>query len=258
MKHNLFDLTGQVALCCGGSSGLGFQFAKALANAGADIALVARRLDRLRDNAALIEREYGVRCYVHEMDYKDTASVTKTVEDVLAHYGRIDILSNAGGSGGSGDSATITDEQWRSVVDCDLNGQYWICREVARLAMIPQNYGRIVNVSSIHAMVSRIRCNTNAYMASKGGIASLSRDLASMWGKYNIMVNVIAPGYFPTELTSTYIDSPAFDELHKTHCPVGRHARIEEMDGLVVYLSSPCCSYTTGQHIAVDGGYACC
>ena len=116
MKNNLFDLSGRVALVAGGSSGLGLQFAKAMANAGADVAIVARRTDKLEENAKQISDEYGVEVYPHYIDLRDAASVTACVEDVVKHFGKIDILVNAGGVGGSGDPATLTDEQWLSLI----------------------------------------------------------------------------------------------------------------------------------------------
>ena len=122
MKNNLFDLSGQVAFCCGGSSGLGLQFAKAMANAGADIALVARRTDRLDENAREIEAEYGVKVYPHYMDLQDSKSITDCVSDVVAHFGKIDILVNAAGIPGGGDPATLTDEYWLNVINTDLTG----------------------------------------------------------------------------------------------------------------------------------------
>ena len=121
MKNNLFDLSGQVAFCCGGSSGLGLQFAKAMANAGADIALVARRTDRLDENAREIEAEYGVKVYPHYMDLQDSKSITDCVSDVVAHFGKIDILVNAAGIPGGGDPATLTDEYWLNVINTDLS-----------------------------------------------------------------------------------------------------------------------------------------
>lgn len=155
MKNNLFDLSGQVAFCCGGSSGLGLQFAKAMANAGADIALVARRTDRLDENAREIEAEYGVKVYPHYMDLQDSKSITDCVSDVVAHFGKIDILVNAAGIPGGGDPATLTDEYWLNVINTDLNGQFFTCREVVRQSMKPNQYGRIIMVSSIHGVCGR-------------------------------------------------------------------------------------------------------
>ena len=172
MKNNLFDLSGQVAFCCGGSSGLGLQFAKAMANAGADIALVARRTDRLDENAREIEAEYGVKVYPHYMDLQDSKSITDCVSDVVAHFGKIDILVNAAGIPGGGDPATLTDEYWLNVINTDLNGQFFTCREVVRQSMKPNQYGRIIMVSSIHGVCGRKGVDTAPYAAAKGGIAS--------------------------------------------------------------------------------------
>lgn len=138
------------------------------------------------------------------------------MEDVIAHFGKIDILVNSGGTGGSGDPATMTDEQWAHVVDTDLTGLFYLCRDVARLSMIPNNYGRIVNVSSIHGFVSRKNVWTAPYCASKGGVHMMTKAMANDWGKYNITVNCIAPGYFPTELTEKFIDSDALCSCTRT------------------------------------------
>ena len=234
MKNNIFDLTGQVALVAGGSSGLGLQFAKAMANAGANVALVARRTDRLEKNAKEIAAEYGVEVYPHYLDLCDSKSVTKCVEDVIAHFGKIDILVNAGGTGGSGDPATMTDEQWAHVVDTNLTGLFYLCRDVARLSMIPNNYGRIVNVSSIHGFVSRKNVWTAPYCASKGGVHMMTKAMANDWGKYNITVNCIAPGYFPTELTEKFIDSDAFVSCTRTAARKERHGILGEDEVHVV------------------------
>ena len=245
MKNNLFDLSGQVAFCCGGSSGLGLQFAKAMANAGADIALVARRTDRLDENAKEIEAEYGVKVYPHYMDLQDSKSITDCVSDVVAHFGKIDILVNAAGIPGGGDPATLTDEYWLNVINTDLNGQFFTCREVVRQSMKPNQYGRIIMVSSIHGVCGRKGVDTAPYAAAKGGIVNLTRSLGNSWARDGITVNCICPGYFPTEMTAAYIDAPFFNQAHLECCPMERHGKTGEMDGLCTYFASPACSYTT-------------
>ena len=256
MKNNLFDLSGQVAFCCGGSSGLGLQFAKAMANAGADIALVARRTDRLDENAKEIEAEYGVKVYPHYMDLQDSKSITDCVSDVVAHFGKIDILVNAAGIPGGGDPATLTDEYWLNVINTDLNGQFFTCREVVRQSMKPNQYGRIIMVSSIHGVCGRKGVDTAPYAAAKGGIVNLTRSLGNSWARDGITVNCICPGYFPTEMTAAYIDAPCFNQAHLECCPMERHGKTGEMDGLCTYFASPACSYTTGQIVCVDGGWS--
>ncbi len=255
MKYDKFDLTGKVALCAGGSSGLGYQFARAMASAGADVAIVARREDRLQENAKAIEAEYGVRCYPHYMDLTKPETITKCVEDVVAHYGRIDVLVNSAGIPCRNVAETQSYEDWMLVMDSDLNGPFWLMHECVRLSMKERQYGKIINIASIHAFVSRLGYNTNAYCAAKGGLLMLTKSLAQEWAKYNITVNGIAPGYFPSELTGAYIDAPAFKKVCEDYSPMGRPGITGEMDGLCIYLASDASSFTTGQMIAVDGGW---
>lgn len=253
-KFDKFDLTGKVALVLGGSSGLGVQFAKALAVAGADIALAARRMERMQANKKDIE-EIGVRCSAHTVDLTDHPTITTCVEGILKEYGRIDILLNSAGVKGTGVGAEQSYEDWMRVLDSNLNGPYFMMHEVARLAMIPQNYGKIINVASIHAFVSRIGIPTASYCASKGGMAMLTKSLASEWAKYNITVNAIAPGYFPSEITQSYVESEEFKKTCETYSPFGRPGITGEMDGLCIYFASDASSFTTGQVVAVDGGW---
>ena len=140
-KYDKFDLTGKVAICAGGSSGLGYQFARALASAGADVALVARRVDRLEENAAAISKDYGVKAYAHYMDLTKPETITTAVEDVLKEFGRIDILCNSAGVPCRNVAEECSYEDWMLVLDSDLNGPFWLMHEVVRLAMKPQMYG---------------------------------------------------------------------------------------------------------------------
>jgi len=252
MKNNLFDLSGQVAFCCGGSSGLGLQFAKAMANAGADIALVARRTDRLDENAREIEAEYGVKVYPHYMDLQDSKSITDCVSDVVAHFGKIDILVNAAGIPGGGDPATLTDEYWLNVINTDLNGQFFTCREVVRQSMKPNQYGRIIMVSSIHGVCGRKGVDTAPYAAAKGGIVNLTRSLGNSWARDGITVNCIAPGFIDTDMTK---DLP---EEHKTaligQTALGRLGQTDDVANACLYLASPAGAYVTGIVLHVNGG----
>lgn len=255
MKFDRFDLTGKVALCAGGSSGLGLQFARAMAYAGADVVIVARRVNRLEENAKAIEAEYGVKCYPHYLDLTKPETITKCVEDVVELFGKIDILVNSAGVPCRNVAETCTYEEWMLVMDSDLNGPFWLAHECVRLSMKERMYGKIINISSIHAFVSRLGYNTNAYCAAKGGLLMLTKSLAQEWAKYNITVNGIAPGYFPSELTSAYIDTPAFKKVCEAYSPMGRPGITGEMDDLCIYLASDASTFTTGQMIAVDGGW---
>ncbi len=128
----------------------------------------------------------------------------------MEHYGKIDILVNSAGIPCRNVAETQSYEDWMLVMDSDLNGPFWLMHECVRLSMKERRYGKIINVASIHAFVSRLGYNTNAYCAAKGGLLMLTKSLAQEWAKYNITVNGIAPGYFPSELTGAYIDTPAF------------------------------------------------
>lgn len=254
MKNNLFDLSGQVAFCCGGSSGLGLQFAKAMANAGADIALVARRTDRLDENAREIEAEYGVKVYPHYMDLQDSKSITDCVSDVVAHFGKIDILVNAAGIPGGGDPATLTDEYWLNVINTDLNGQFFTCREVVRQSMKPNQYGRIIMVSSIHGVCGRKGVDTAPYAAAKGGIVNLTRSLGNSWARDGITVNCICPGFFPSEANNPEAMA-AMDYFIKDRTPMGRPGHDGELDSTVIYLAADESTYVTGNICCCDGGW---
>ena len=227
--NDLFNLSGQVAVVSGASSGIGVDMAKAYARYGANIVVTGRRKERL-DQVVEEIKEIGVDCIGVACDVTDTESVENCVKEIMDHFGRIDILHNNAGYGATKEAELLTDEEWNMTVDVDLTGTFKMSRAVAREAMIPQKYGRIIN---------------------------LTRQLAAEWAKYNITVNAICPGTFPTELTRSTIDNDEYKAYTKTVVPVGRSGVDGELDSTVVYLASPKSSYVTGQAIAVDGGYTC-
>ena len=159
----------------------------------------------------------------------------------------------------SKENAALQASEWESAADFESILAYWENDLYKGLTSNDDQRlrGRIVNVSSIHGFVSRKNAWTAPYCAAKGGVHMMTKALANDWGKYDITVNCIAPGYFPSELTEKYIDADWFTQLHVDRCPKGRHGITGEMDGLCVYFASPCCSYTTGQVVAVDGGWTC-
>lgn len=250
---NLFDLRGKVALVTGASSGLGVQFAKALANQGADIAITARRLERLEAVKKEIEA-LGVRCIAVPCDVTVSEQVASMVNTVKEAYGRIDILVNNAGVGKAIPADTQTDEEWLSTTRINLDAVYYVAREVGKV-MIAQNYGKIINLGSIHSKVSMAAFPISAYCASKGAVLMLTKSLANEWAKHNITVNAIGPAYFPSEMTSDILAMEGFDTIVKTYCPMGRPGREGELDGAIVYFASDASSYTTGQYLAIDGGW---
>lgn len=250
---NLFDLRGKTAIVTGASSGLGVQFAKALANQGADIAVVARRLDRLEQVKKEIE-EMGVRCIAIKCDMLNSAEITSMVSEVKAQFGRIDILVNNAGVGKGIPADTQTDEEWRSTIAVNCDAVYYVAREVGKV-MIEQKYGKIINIGSIHSSVAMAGSPISAYCTSKGAVFMLTKALANEWAKHNITVNTIGPAYFPSEMTNDAMASEGFMQGVKAYCPMGRPGRDGELDGAIIYFASDASSYTTGQYLAVDGGW---
>jgi len=252
---NYFDLTGQVAVVTGCSTGLGVQMAKALASQGANIVAVARRQNMIDEVAANIAKEFGVKTLAVRCDITDTAMVDAMVDTVMAEFGRIDILINNAGTGAVAPAEDITDEQFGNEMNIDLFGSFRVARAVAKKAMIPAKYGRVINIASMYGLVGNKIAGSAPYHAAKGGVVNLTRALAAEWGKHGITVNSICPGYFYTDLTRATLNSDFFQQNAKTMIPEERYGEEGELDTAALFLASPASSYVTGVNLAVDGGY---
>ena len=252
-----FDLSGQVAVVTGASTGLGVQMAKALANQGAGIAVLARRQEMIDAVAAEIAAEFGVETLAVRCDITDTGMVADAVAAVLERFGRIDILVNNAGTGAVAPAEEITDEQFEHEMQVDLFGTFKVAREVAARAMIPAGYGRIINIASMYGLVGNKIAGSSPYHAAKGGVVNLTRALAAEWGVRGITVNAICPGYFYTPLTRETLDSDFFQQYAKTVIPLERYGRAGELDSAAIFLASPASSYVNGVALPVDGGYTC-
>ena len=245
-----FDLTGKTAMVTGASSGLGSQMAQALAEQGADVVILARRLNRLETLAGKIEKCQR-RCLPVQCDVTDETSIKEAVDKAEKEFGKIDILVNCAGvceySAGLHDHTT---EQWDKVLDTDLKAVFLVTREVSRL-MMKQNYGRVINIASvggIQAGPSQI-----GYFAAKGGVVNLTKALAADMAPYHVLVNAIGPGVFRTEMTEGAIDAEGSQVL-KNRCCMKRFGEEGELNGALIYFASDACTYTTGQTIFIDGG----
>lgn len=252
---NYFDLKGQVAIVTGCSGGLGVQMARALANQGCNIVPIARRMEKLEEVAAELRRDFGVEVLPLRCDVTSTENVDEVVRQALEHFGRIDILINNAGTGAVAPAEDITDAQFENEMQIDLFGTFKVARAVAKQAMIPARYGRIINIASMYGLVGNKIAPASPYHAAKGGVVNLTRALAAEWGKQGITVNCICPGYFWTPLTKDTLDSDWFREYAKGAIPMERYGREGELDAAAIFLSSPAASYVNGIAVPVDGGY---
>jgi gluconate 5-dehydrogenase len=252
---NYFDLTGNVALVTGCSTGLGVQMARALANQGADIICLARRKNLVDEVAEQIRKDFGVKAIGISCDITNTERVEAAVKEAMDTFGRIDILINNAGTGAVAPAEQITDEQFQWEMDVDLFGSFKVARAVANQAMIPAGYGRIINIASMYGLVGNKIAPAAPYHAAKGGMVNMTRALACEWGEKGITVNCICPGYFETPLTKETLESDFFKEYAKTMIPLARYGREGELDTTAIFLSSKLSTYVNGVILPVDGGY---
>lgn len=252
--EDLFSLRGRVALVTGASSGLGVECAKALASAGADVAIVARRKDRL-DRLADELRAFGGEVLAIGADVTVDADLDRMVEEAAAELGEVDILVNNAGVSSVSKAEKLPAEEWDHVFAVNTRAPMLLSQRVARRLIERKSAGRIINISSIYGNIASAVYPLSAYAASKAALANLTRQLAVEWARYNINVNAIAPGWIPTEMTFEGIAEDRFREKMEKFTPQRRLGRPEEIGGAVIFLASAASSYVTGAIVPVDGGY---
>jgi hypothetical protein len=245
----LFRLDGRVALVTGASAGIGARFARVLHAAGARVVVTARRVDRLDALAAELPGSVPLGA-----DLVDPASVEAMVEAAVDACGPIDVLVNNAGLDLVEPAETQSLADFRRVLDVNLVGLYQVTQVVAR-GMLARGDGVIVNLSSIHGLVSSAPIPSAAYAASKGAIVNLTRELAVQWASRGVRVNALAPGWFPTEMTADMFDDERSMTFVRRNTPLGRAGEPSELDGALLFLASAASTYVTGHTLVVDGGW---
>jgi gluconate 5-dehydrogenase len=248
----MFSLQGKTAVVTGGSVGLGAQMATALAEAGANVVVAARKVDRCIDMCAKLEQN-SVKALPVACDVSKTEDCQKLVDVTMKEFGCLNILVNNAGISWVADALEFPMDKWQRVMDLNINGTFQLSVMAARV-MKKQGGGKIVNIASIGDFGGDWPeyANSVAYTTSKGAIVAMTKDLAVKWARYGIYVNAICPGWFPTNLNDKHLEKLA-DKLIPG-IPLGRYGDDEDLKGLIVFLSSAASNYITGQHVAIDGG----
>ena len=249
----LFDITGKAALITGGSRGLGLQMAEALGEMGARVAITARKPAEL-DAAADHLKNLGVEVAPVTNDLSKFDTIHGLVNQVVEALGDIDILINNAGTTWGAPAEDYPPEGWHKVMNLNLNALFFLTQEVGVRCMIPKRAGKIVNIASVAGLSGNSigTMKTIAYNTSKGGVVNFTRALAAEWGKYNINVNAICPGFFPSKMSRGILEQIAPAVIAAT--PLHRLGGDEDLKGAIVFLVSEASRHITGQYIAVDGG----
>ncbi len=250
----LFDLRGRIAVVTGGSRGLGLTMAEALGELGARVALVARKPDELATATAYLA-ERDIAAHAIAIDVTLPSAAAQIVDAVAAHWGPVDILVNNAGTSWAAPAEEYPDDGWRKVMALNVDAQFRLCREVGRRAMIPRRQGKIVNIASIAGLAGNPpawEIRSLAYNTSKGALLSLTRALAAEWGRHNINVNAICPGFFPTRLAQATLDRIERDVIALT--PLARLPADDDLKGALAFLASDASRHVTGHALVVDGG----
>jgi NAD(P)-dependent dehydrogenase (short-subunit alcohol dehydrogenase family) len=258
----MFNYKGKVVAVTGASSGLGKQVAEGFASVGADLVLLARRVQRLEESAKELSEKYGVQVLPVGCDVTDEASIDAAFARIDSSFGHMEVLFNAAG-GERGTGTTLPEfkkEDWDFTMNLDLTSIFTMNKKAAKymeekIASGKQSYGRIINVASIYGLVGNTAIPTIAYHASKGAVVNFTRAAAAELATKGITVNAICPGYFYTELTTETLNTEYFRAFAKNSVPMQRYGHEGELNSAAVFLGAEESSYVTGQILSVDGGY---
>jgi NAD(P)-dependent dehydrogenase (short-subunit alcohol dehydrogenase family) len=253
MIDNPFDLSGKVAIVTGAGQGLGYEFAQALAAAGADIAIFEIN-PATGPKAAEDIQAAGRRAVALEVDVTRPQQIEAAVGEVRRRLGRADVLVNNAGMTVWGEAESVALEDWRKVIELNLDGVFYCCRLVGR-AMLEQGGGSIINIASMSGLIVNVPQAQASYNASKAAVIHLTRSLAVEWARRGVRVNAVSPGYMDTPMARPFFDDPACGGVWMQRIPMGRPGRPEELGPLAVFLAAEASSYVTGANFVVDGGY---
>lgn len=252
----MFDLKGRVAVVSGASSGLGKQMALAFARQGADLVILARRMERLEEFKPELIKAGAKKVLAIKCDVTSTEDINAAAAKTEKEFGKVDILLNCAGSSKDKGVLDMTDEEWDFTIATDETSVFKMTRAFANI-MKKNKYGRIINIASMYGLVGNTEIHTIAYHTSKGAVVNFTRAVAAELATQGITCNAICPGYFETELTKAVLDTPRFQEFAKIHVPMERYGKPGELDAAAVFLASKEASYVTGLIMPVDGGYTC-
>lgn len=248
-------LHGCVAAVTGGARGLGLEMTRALAQAGADVAVVDRLEDQARESARQVGQESGRRAASYAVDVTDAPAVDGTFRQIEHDLGRIDILVGAAGIVENIPAEEYPPDRWRKIIDVNINGLFFSAQAAAR-GMIERRSGSIVLIASMSGSIVNRPQKQAAYNVSKAGVIMMARSLAAEWAAYNVRVNALSPGYMRTALTDQVLaGQPGLRETWESLIPVGRIGTPDELRGAVLFLASRASSYMTGANLVIDGGY---
>ena len=249
----MFNLKGRVVVMTGAGSGLGKQMSKAFAKQGADLVIMDIKTDALAELKQELEKE-NVRVLAVKCDVTSSAEIDYAAKISEEKFGKVDILVNCAGSARNNGVLDMNDSDWEFTINTDLSSVFKVTRAFANI-MKKNNYGRIINISSMYGLVGNTEIPTIAYHSAKGGVVNFTRAAAAELAEYNITVNAICPGYFYTELTKDVLETEEYKKFADSHVPMKRYGKEGELDAGAIFLASDEASYVTGAILTIDGGY---